>query len=547
MKTKKLLAVALAAGMLIGGGTKALDLAIPTAYATEEKSLEQLEVDLETAKKEQEDLQNKKTASENELKRIKAKLRSKRISNEEREKLKKQEQEETENIAKYTEGLKKVENQITELEKKIEEAKRAPVQEFTIEVTTTKPDGSVAQSTVTGKDVNEAKQNVTNAAEKIDGYITNIDFSTDNKKATVTYTKKPEKVKEWDVNVSLQIYSLTGKLWQDVPGATITLTNNDTGATVHTYTTTTDNDGRAHANVPEGNYTLTVTNLPTGGVLAGKTYRWQGPSSKSIKVSGPHSQAFYLEELFTLVSKYVDTKGNVIAPEESAQFNRTQLYQGEANPNPKDIEGYRYKELRNEGSLQEGRGTFTYVYEALYTRFVDEAGNDIAPKAKGIKEPLYIDGYKWMNTIKDDKGNITYVYQAVTDEKPENPTPDPDKKPETQPDKKPEDKPEIKPEDGKDNSDENKAKDLIDKLNKNTSEIEKILKENEANQEKEPDKKPDEKPDKKPDKKPEKKDGKKSPSKKKSNPKTGITGISLVAGTLATASVALVTTKKKNK
>lgn len=183
-----------------------------------------------------------------------------------------------------------------------------------------------------------------------------------------------------------------------------------------------------------------------------------------------------------------------------------------------------------------------HVYEALYTRFVDEAGNDIAPKAKGIKEPLYIVGYRWMNTKKDDKGNVTYVYQAVSDEKPENPTPDPDKKLETQPDKKPEDKPEIKPEDGKDNSDENKAKDLIDKLNKNTSEIEKILKENEANQDKEPDKKPDEKPDKKPEKKPEK-DNKG----KKSNPKTGVAGISLVAGSLAAASAALVATKKKNK
>ncbi|WP_151409615.1 carboxypeptidase regulatory-like domain-containing protein [Anaerococcus sp. Marseille-P9784] len=542
MKTKKLLAVALAAGMLIGGGTKALDLAIPTAYATEEKSLEQLETDLEAAKKEQEDLQNKKTASESKLKDIKRQLRSKRISNEEREKLKKQEEEETDNIAKYTEGLKKVENQITELEKKIEEAKRAPVQEFTIEVTTTKPDGSVAQSTVTGKDVNEAKQNVTNAAEKIDGYKINIKFSADNKTATVTYEKEDEQVNTWDVNVSLQINSLTGKPWQDVPGATITLTNNDTGAVVHTYTTTTDNDGYAHANVPEGNYTLTVTNLPTGGVLAGKTYRWQGPSSVSKKIKGPTSQPFWLEELFTLVSRYVDTEGNVIAPEETAQFNRTQLYRGEANPNPKDIEGYKYKEFTSEGGPSQGRGTFTYVYEALiYTRFVDPSGNDIAPKEYGIKEFKIIKGYKWIKTEKDEKGNVTHIYlpEYPDDDSTTTTTEETNKDNET----KPEDtKPEDKPEDGKDNSDENKAKDLIDKLNKNTAEIEKILKENEANQDKEPDKKPDEKPDKKPEKKPEK-DNKG----KKSNPKTGVAGISLVAGSLALASAALVATKKKNK
>lgn len=538
MKTKKLLAVALAAGMLIGGGTKALDLAIPTAYATEAKSLEQLEADLKAAKKEQEDLQNKKTVSENNLKNIRIKLKSKKIKQEEREELKKQEQKETENIAKYTEDLKKVENQITELEKKIEEAKRAPVQEFEIKVTTTDPKNNVTETTVTGKDVNEAKENVEKGVKKIYGYIAKIEYSADNKTATVTYEKDPNAL--YNYNSSLQILPLIGK-WENVPGATIEVKNADTGEVINTFTTT---DGYSHFKAKAGNYEITVTNVPTDGVLAGKKWKWNSPQTRTFSLPVAASMPFHLYEVFTLVSKYVDTDGNTIAPEETVELDRFELRS--FKPNPKEIEGYKYKELRNEGSLQEGIGTFTYVYEALYTRFVDEAGNDIAPKAKGIKEPLYIVGYKWMNTIKDDKGNITYVYQAVTDEKPENPTPDPDKKPETQPDKKPEDKPEIKPEDGKDNSDENKAKDLIDKLNKNTSEIEKILKENEANQE-EPSKDPEKEPDKKPDKKPEKKDGKKAPSKKKSNPKTGITGISLVAGTLATASAALVATKKKNK
>lgn len=540
MKTKKLLAVALAAGMLIGGGTKALDLAIPTAYATEEKSLEQLEADLEAAKKEQEDLQNKKTASENKLRDIKRKLKkSKTITKEEREKLIKQEQEETENIAKYTESLKKVENQITELEKKIEEAKKAPVQEFEIKVTTTDPKNNVTETTVKGKDVNEAKENVKKGVKKIYGYIAKIEYSADNKTATVTYEKDPNAL--YNYNSAFQILPVLGDgKWKDFPGATIEVRNTDTGEVINTFTST---DGYIHFKAKEGNYEITVTNVPTDGVLAGKKWKWASPQTYTFSLPWAASRPFQIYELFTLVSKYVDTDGNIIAPEETVELNRYQIVGGEADPKVKEIEGYKYKELRNEGSFQEGRGTFTYVYEALYTRFVDEAGNDIAPKAKGIKEPLYIVGYRWMNTIKDDKGNITYVYQAVTDEKPENPTPDPDKKPETQPDKKPEDKPEIKPEDGKDNSDENKAKDLIDKLNKNTSEIEKILKENEANQDKEPDKKPDEKPD----KKPEKKDGKKSPSKKKSNPKTGVAGISLVAGTLAAASAALVATKKKNK
>lgn len=538
MKTKKLLAVALAAGMLIGGGTKALDLAIPTAYAQEEKSLEQLKTELKEAQEKKADLEHKKAFNEKTIADCDKSLADQTIDWQRRARLNAYKKTAEENLAEINKQLPEVNKQIDDLEAKIKNA--TPAEVFTINVTTTKPDGTTTQSTVTGKDAEEAKKNVEKNAEKIDSYKINIKFSADNKTATVTYEKEEKQVELVDVNTALQINSLTGKPWQDVPGATITLTNNETGAIVHTYTTVV---GFAHAKVPKGNYTLTVTNLPTDGVLAGKTYRWQGARSVSFNAQGPStSQPFWLEELFTKVSRYVDTEGNVIAPEETAQFNRTQLFNGEARSKIKEIEGYKYKTSTHEGGPSQGRGIVTYIYEALYTRFVDEAGNDIAPKAKGIKEPLYIVGYRWMNTIKDDKGNITYVYQAVSDEKPENPTPDPDKKPETQPDKKPEDKPEIKPEDGKDNSDENKAKDLIDKLNKNTAEIEKILKENEANQDKEPDKKPDEKPDKKPEKKPEK-DNKG----KKSNPKTGVAGISLVAGTLAAASAALVATKKKNK
>ena len=519
MKAKKLLAVALAAGMLIGGGTKALDLTIPTAYA-----------------------------------------------------------------------------------------KETPAEVFTIEVTTTKPDGSVAKSTVTGKDVEEAKKNVAEKAEKIDGYKIKIDFSADNKTANVTYEKEEQQVKTWDVNVSLQI-NVLGGAWKDVPGATITLTNNDTGALVHTYTTTTDNDGYAHAKVPEGNYTLTVTNLPTGGILADKTYRWQGASSVSIKIEGPTSQPFHLEELFTLVSKYVDTEGNVIAPEETAQFNWPQVYQGALKPNPKEIEGYKYKKYTRV-RVSPGKGTYTYIYQKISTKYVDTEGKEIAPEEKGTKGKKDIDGYTYLRTDEDENGSLTHVYirnlvitvhiykprdnrvfktewyhskdygldiehtrgvisnlvainyspnyrleildngltlnyYLLDDSKVADNGNKTEEETEKKPDTKPEDKPEIKPEDGKDNSDENKAKDLIDKLNKNTKEIERILKENEANQDKEPDKKPDEKPDKKPESK--KNEGKQAPAKKKSNPKTGVAGISLVAGSLALASAALVATKKKNK
>lgn len=83
---------------------------------------------------------------------------------------------------------------------------------------------------------------------------------------------------------------------------------------------------------------------------------------------------------------------------------------------------------------------------------------------------------------------------------------------------------------------EEKARELTDKLNENTAEIEKTLKENEANQGKE--EKPADKPADKPAEKPAdtKKPGK--------NAKTGIAGVAGVAGVLAAASVAYATSKK---
>lgn len=82
---------------------------------------------------------------------------------------------------------------------------------------------------------------------------------------------------------------------------------------------------------------------------------------------------------------------------------------------------------------------------------------------------------------------------------------------------------------------EEKAKELTDKLNENTAEIEKTLKDNEANQEKPADtKKPEEKP----------ADTKKPAKKAGNNAKTGIAGVAGVAGVLAAASVAYATSKK---
>lgn len=96
------------------------------------------------------------------------------------------------------------------------------------------------------------------------------------------------------------------------------------------------------------------------------------------------------------------------------------------------------------------------------------------------------------------------------------------------------------------NKDENKAKDLIEKITKNTKEIEKILKENEANQEGN-DKK--EEPTKDPEKEPEKDDKKKekqAPAKKHSNPKTGVVSMAPIVASFAISMSSLVALRKKN-
>lgn len=98
------------------------------------------------------------------------------------------------------------------------------------------------------------------------------------------------------------------------------------------------------------------------------------------------------------------------------------------------------------------------------------------------------------------------------------------------------------------NKDENKAKDLIDKITKNTKEIEKILKENEANQEgndkkEDPTKDPEKETDKEKD---NKKKEKQAPAKKHSNPKTGVVSMAPIVASFAISMSSLVALRKKN-
>ncbi|WP_143434411.1 DUF5633 domain-containing protein [Anaerococcus sp. Marseille-P3625] len=147
-------------------------------------------------------------------------------------------------------------------------------------------------------------------------------------------------------------------------------------------------------------------------------------------------------------------------------------------------------------------------------------------------------------------GRWFYRFEVKEEEKP---TPNPDKPvvpdhpsnpvvPGTTSDS--DDKTEVDTDDKvqEENKDENKAKDLIDKITKNTKEIEKILKENEANQEGN-DKKED--PTKDPEKD-NKKEEKQAPAKKHSNPKTGVVSMAPIVASFAISMSSLVALRKKN-
>ncbi|MDU5444301.1 MAG: MucBP domain-containing protein, partial [Finegoldia magna] len=101
-----------------------------------------------------------------------------------------------------------------------------------------------------------------------------------------------------------------------------------------------------------------------------------------------------------VVTKFVDENGNPLALEEKGKQNK------------KDIPAYEYVKTYTDKD-----GNTVHVYRlkqnptpSVETRYVDENGNKLLPPKEGTKNPENIDGYKFINTIKDENGNTIHIY-----------------------------------------------------------------------------------------------------------------------------------------
>ncbi|MDU5215377.1 MAG: SHIRT domain-containing protein, partial [Finegoldia magna] len=104
-----------------------------------------------------------------------------------------------------------------------------------------------------------------------------------------------------------------------------------------------------------------------------------------------------------VVTKYVDEKGNPINHEEKGKQNK------------KDIPAYEYVKTYTDKD-----GNTVHVYRlkqnptpSVETRYVDEKGNQLLPPKEGTKDPETIDGYKYIRTSKDENGNTIHTYSKT--------------------------------------------------------------------------------------------------------------------------------------
>lgn len=501
MKKKKLLAVALSAAFLIGGGSKALDLAIPTAYAEESK--EELNTQLEQKKTEKAGLEAEIKTSNEKADELEKKTSDETISEDEKRKFAKEAEELR---AKAKENQAKVDAlnaEITTLEEKIKALADA-------EKVVTKYVDEEGNELAPEK---EGKQDKI----KIEHY-TWKKTSTDEKGNTTHVYEKSQ----WNLGTAFQIKPLQGK-WETVAGAVIEV-KNEKGEVVHTFTTGTDNVFKL---LPEGKYTLTVISVPVDEEI----YEWRESKSQVVN-NGPAYGPFHMYE--KPLTYYQDTEGKDLANPERGQKE------------PKDIEGYVLKDKK-----EARNGCILYIYEKapevqIETRFEDTEGKKIAESVKGEQKKIDIEGYTFKETKKDEKGNIIHVYTK-------NPKIDPD-----------DDYTPIIPGDDEDSDiEDDKDQETSDKDKedeKDPTDSDKKDEKDPADVDKEDDKKPDTKTNTDKDEKPSDKDKDKqkensekpekskfAPTKKGMNPKTGVAGASLLVGTLLASTAAVAVTKKNNK
>ena len=82
----------------------------------------------------------------------------------------------------------------------------------------------------------------------------------------------------------------------------------------------------------------------------------------------------------------------------------------------KDIDGYEFVETKTDD-----KGNTKHIYKkkttptpAVVTEYVDEDGKTIADKENGTKDKKDIDGYEFVRTEKDEQGNTKHIYKKKT-------------------------------------------------------------------------------------------------------------------------------------
>ena len=103
----------------------------------------------------------------------------------------------------------------------------------------------------------------------------------------------------------------------------------------------------------------------------------------------------------SIVTKFVDEKGNPLAKDEDGKQDK------------KDIPGYEFVETKNDKD-----GNVVHVYKLIpsptvETRYVDTEGKQILADKAGTHDPSTIEGYQFVKTEKDEKGNTVHIYKKL--------------------------------------------------------------------------------------------------------------------------------------
>ncbi|EEU13529.1 repeat protein [Anaerococcus vaginalis ATCC 51170] len=132
------------------------------------------------------------------------------------------------------------------------------------------------------------------------------------------------------------------------------------------------------------------------------TWKFKSYDKKDVTISDKDENVKGTWEFIPdVVTEYVDEDGNTIAPKETGTKDK------------KDIEGYEFVR-----TTTDDKGNTKHIYKkkttpspSVVTKFVDENGNPLAMEEKGKKDKKDIPAYEFVRTYTDKYGNIVHVYK----------------------------------------------------------------------------------------------------------------------------------------